>query len=95
MPVDQQRGRARNIGAFPPDDGMRFAAQVLDIATPDAFELGADPIGGGAAIVVVSGKRRDGRNSQEFVQLAEQSVAIHGGGNVDTRLAASQRVVAG
>ncbi len=90
--VDQQRRRTGNVGTFGPNDRMCVAAKKRDVVTAETPQLGADPLCGGTAILVVCGQCRDGRNPQKLVQLAQQSFLIHGGRNVDTPVAASQRV---
>jgi len=74
---------------------MRVAAEELDIATAQPPQFGADPFSGRAAILVVCRQCRNGRNAEKLGQLAEQSLLIHGGRNVDTGVAASQRLTPG
>src|SRR6266550_160345 len=93
--VDEQRRRAGDVGTFAGDDGMRLAAEELDIATAQPPQFGGDPFSGRAAILVVRRQCRNGRNAEKLGQLAEQSLLIHGGRNVDTGVAASQRLTPG
>ena len=95
MSVNQQRRRARHVGAFAPNDRMGLAAEEFDAPTSDAPQRCRHPFGGGAAILIVCGQRRDRGDSQKLAQVVEQLVSIHGGTNVGRSLAASQRVRSG
>ncbi len=92
VPVDQECGRTGNVGTFAPDDRMRLTPEKRDVVTPETPQLGGDPLRGGTAILVVCWQSRNGRNPEKLAQLAQQTLLIHGGRNVDRPVAASQRV---
>jgi hypothetical protein len=79
MPVDEQCRRPRHLRTNGPDDGVGLASQKLHVAAPETAQLGGDPLGGGATIGVVRGKCGDGRNTEKFFQLAQQSFTVHSG----------------
>jgi hypothetical protein len=83
MTVDEQRRRPRHVGPRAPDDGMRLAAEEFDVPASEPPQLGGHPLRGGAAVGIVSGQRRNGRNAEELTQLTQQSFAIHDGENVE------------
>jgi hypothetical protein len=58
---------------------MGLAAEELDVLTAETPQLGGDPRGGRATVVVVRRQRGDGRDAEELAQLAQQTVSIHGG----------------
>src|SRR2546428_262263 len=91
MSVNEQRWGAGHIGTFAPHDGMCLTAEKIDVATAQTPQLSRDPFGSGAAILVVYRQGRDGGNPQKVGQLAQQTLLIHGGRNVDRPVAASQR----
>ena len=74
------------------DDRMGVAPEKLDVATAQPPQLGCYPLGRRATILVVCRQCGDGGNAEKLGQLAQQSLLIHGGRNVDRRVAASQRV---
>src|SRR6266496_2805418 len=91
MAVEKQGRRAGHFGPPTPHDGMRVAAQELDVVRPEPTQLVGDPLRRAPAVRVVRGKGRDGRDAEKRRKLREQALVIHGADNLDAATSASQR----